>query len=402
MIPRFEPKLGLNEFKALLNGGTEKSIKNFEKAFSKKFNAKSSIAFPYGRSGLYVFIKALKIENAEIIMPSYTCSVVSHAITLTKNLPILIDINSDDFNMNLEKLEQSITSKTKVIIATHLFGYPMNMKKVVEIKKIAEKKFNHKIWLIDDSAHSFGVKWDCIPVSKFCDVSLYGLNISKIITTIYGGMLSFNDEELAHKVRDYWDNLKSKPSILKIIYRKIYSLQCFFIFKPFFYRIIWWLQKNTKILDGITKAYHLDNKISLPKDAFDEMLPFEAEIGICQIKKYDEIIHERRSIAKIYDKNFKRFSSWVFPRFDKEATYSHYTVLVPERSKVIKSFQRNNIELGELIQYSIDEMKCYKYLNQFCPNSRKASIKSINIPLTKAAIYQLKKYKYLARNEYSK
>lgn len=399
MIPRFQPRLGIQELISIIKGGNKNSVNRFEKKFAEKFSAKDAIAFPYGRTGLLVFLKALKLENIEIISPSYTCSVVIHAITLSNNKPVLIDINKNDFNMDLEKMEEAITSNTKVIIATHLFGYPMNMQKLIEIKEKAEKKYSHKIWLIDDSAHSFGVTWRNKPVSKYCDLSLYGLNISKLITTIYGGIISFNDKKLANIVRDYWDEIKKEPSIFKLIYRKIYALQCLIIFKPYIYWFIHWLQNRTNFLDKITKAYHLDDKISLPKDSLNKMLPFEAEIGICQLEKYNNIIQERKEIAKIYNDYFKRFPGWIFPRFDKNSNYSHYTILVPNREKIVKKFMKYKIEIGILIQYSIDNLNCYKSLNSYCPNARKASSKSINIPLSRIALKKLNQLKFLERYE---
>ena len=394
MIPRFEPILRIKEFFSIFKGN-KNSIGIFEKKFSEKFNAKESIAFPYGRTALFFFFKALKLKNIEVIVPSYTCSVVPHAIHLSGNIPVLVDIGNDNFNMDLKILEKSITQKTTVIIATHLFGYPMDMSKLIKIKEKAEKKYNKKIWLINDCAHSFGVRWNSTPVSEFGDISLYGLNISKLITTVYGGMLSFNDNKVAKIVRENWDNCKVKPSIIKLIYRKIYALLCFLIFKKNFYWFICWLQNNTKLLYKITNSYHLDDKISFPKDYLNEMLPFEAEIGINQLDAYDSIISERRKIAGIYHNYFKRFPGWVFPSFDIESTFSHYTVLVPEREKVVNSFLKNKIELGILIQYSIDELKSYKYLNQHCPNSIKASLHSINLPLTKVALKKFIEKKYI-------
>ena len=370
-----------------------------KKKFAEKFSANDAIAFPYGRTGLFVFLKALKLENIEIISPSYTCSVVIHAITLSNNIPVLIDINKNDFNMDLKKMEEAITPKTKVIIATHLFGYPMNMQKMIEIKEKAEKKYSNKIWLIDDSAHSFGVLWKNKPVSKYCDLSLYGLNISKHITTIYGGVLSFNDEKLANVVRCYWDQIKREPSIFKLIFRKIYAFQCLIIFKPYIYWFIHWLQNKTTFLDSITKAYHLDDKIEFPKDSLHKMLPFEAEVGICQLEKYNSIIQEKRLIAKIYNDYFKRLPGWIFPRFDKDSNYSHYTILVPNREKIVKQFMKNKIELGILIQYSIDNMYCYKSLNSYCPNARNASSQSINIPLSRIALKKLNQLNFLEKYE---
>ena len=139
MIPRFKPSLNLREILRLfrLNRG---AVERFEKEFAKKFQSIDAVAFPYGRSAQWAFLKALGIENAEIIMPAYTCSVVAHAVTLSGNEPRFIDIDLQDYNMNLDLAEAAINERTRVIIATHTFGYPQDLERLESMVEKAEKK----------------------------------------------------------------------------------------------------------------------------------------------------------------------------------------------------------------------------------------------------------------------
>ena len=91
MIPRFHPDFGLLEFITLFKRN-KNAVKQFEKRFAKKFQSNKAIAFPYGRSALWCFLKSLDIHDSEIILPSYTCSVVAHAIKLSGNIPVFVDI----------------------------------------------------------------------------------------------------------------------------------------------------------------------------------------------------------------------------------------------------------------------------------------------------------------------
>ena len=68
----------------------------------------------------------------------------------------------------------------------------------------------------------------------------------------------------------------------------------------------YWIQKNTKILDLFTKAYHLDDKIHFPPDYLENMSNFEASVGLVQLKKYPQIIKYRINMANNYSKNFIR------------------------------------------------------------------------------------------------
>lgn len=380
MIPRFKPFLNKKEFKKIFSF-KKNSVTNFEKGFSRVFNSVDTITFPYGRSAEWAFFKALDIKNTEVIMPAYTCSVVAYAVSLSQNIPRFIDINLSDYNMDLDILERSINEKTSAIITTHTFGYPQDMGKLKEIILEAEKRFNKKIWLINDCCHAFGAKWNGQLVGNTGDVAIYAFNISKLITCVFGGALTFQDKELATKVRTWRDKNFAKPSIIKSLKRRLYLFSIFIAFNPNFYKITWLLQNKTSILDYFTKKYHLDSKIEFPKDSKILLTNFEASIGIEQLYKYQEIIKERKIKALKYKEKYKHIKDWIMPPIREGATYSHYVVRVPNRDFLIKKFSKKDIEIGKLIDYSIPELSCYKYLKSNCPNAEKASKSVINLPM---------------------
>src|SRR5712691_11257761 len=122
MIPRFKPWLRALELTAVLRPAGD-AVGAFETAFARALQAGHALAFPYGRSALWAFYKALGIAGAEVVMPAYTCSVVAHATVLSGNVPRFVDICLDDYNMDLTHVERVLTSRTRAVIATHLFGY---------------------------------------------------------------------------------------------------------------------------------------------------------------------------------------------------------------------------------------------------------------------------------------
>ena len=380
MIPRFKPALGWSEFFALFkfNRG---SVKMFEQAFAKKFKAVDAVSFPYGRSAQWAFFKALGIEGAEVIMPSYTCSVVAHAVSLSGNTPRFVDIDLYDYNMNLGLAEALITPKTRAIIATHTFGYPQDLDRLEKMVENAEQKFGHKIWLIQDCCHAFGARWKGRLIGTSGDVAIYAFNISKLITSIFGGMLTFQDQELANMVRNWRDSNYQEPSLLKSLMRRLYLLAVFFAFYPTIYGLVWWIQSKTPFLNKLTKAYHLDNKIHFPPDYKDKMLDVEASVGLVQLVKYDEIIRNRRKKARYYRENLKKRSGWVFPPLVEGATYSHFTIRVPNREEVKKEYAKKGEEIGELIQYSVPNLDCYRINNVECENASLCSQQTINLPV---------------------
>jgi len=382
MTPRFKPWLGWAEFLALFKKNIG-AVENFEKEFAKTFDAIDAIAFPYGRSAQWAFFNAIGIKNAEVIMPAYTCSVVAHAITLSGNIPRFIDINLSDYNMNLDDAELAINENTRAIIATHTFGYPQDLDRLESIVKKAEQLYGHKVWLIQDCCHAFGANWKGKKIGTSGDVAIYAFNISKIITSIFGGMLTFQDKALADKVRDWRDKNYKSASWLKAIQRRLYLLAVYVAFYEKFYRFTLWLQKKTSLLNKFTRSYHLDNKVHFPPDYLDKMLDVEAAVGLEQLKKYSKIIQYRIQKAKYYNQNLPRKEGWCLPPIIDGATYSHYTVRVQNRDDVIFEYNSKGIELGELIQYSVAHLEEYSSSNSNCPHSHKASTSCINFTVSK-------------------
>ncbi len=381
MIPRFKPSLDWSEFLTIFNRNNS-AVEKFEKEFAKTFNAIDAVAFPYGRSAQWAFLKAIGIEKGEVIMPAYTCSVVAHAVTLSGNIPRFIDIDLYDYNMNLDHAELAINENTQAIIATHTFGYPQDLDRLEAMVEKAEKRYGHKIWLIQDCCHAFGADWKGKMIGTSGDVAIYALNISKLITSIFGGMLTFQDQNLANKVRD-WRDAHFKPvGWLKSIKRRIYFLAVYFAFHEKIYGLTLWLQQNTTLLNKLTKAYHLDNKIHFPPDYLDKMLNVEAAVGLKQLKKYPKIIQFRREKAKYYNQNLPRKEGWCLPPIIQGATYSHYTVRVPNRNEVIYDYKNKGIELGKVIQYSIPDLIEYKSSNNNFPLANEASKNSINFTVS--------------------
>ena len=82
MIPRFRPMLGKDELLALLRRGRG-AVRRFETEFARRFDAADAVAFPYGRSALWAFLKAVGLSGHDVIIPPYTCSVVAHADVCT-------------------------------------------------------------------------------------------------------------------------------------------------------------------------------------------------------------------------------------------------------------------------------------------------------------------------------
>lgn len=380
MIPRFKPDIGRAELGALA-ARCAGAVERFEREFARSFDASEAVAFPYGRSALWALLQALELRDAEVVMPAYTCSVVAHAISLSGNRPRFVDIRLGDYNMDLERLPATIGPGTRAIVATHLFGYPLDLGTLESIVADAQARHGHKIWLIQDCAHAFGASWHGRTVGSSGDVALYAFNISKSMTAIFGGMLCFGDAALAQRVRDWRDRSFRRPGILKPWLRRLYLLAAKAAFFEPVYGATRWLQERTPLLDRLTRSYHLDDRIALPPDHLDHMLDVEAAVGLAQLVKYPQFVARRRAHAAFYDEHLPRKAGWVLPPLVEGATYSHYVARVPDRAGSIRDAARRGVHLGELIQYSVPALSSYAAGADACPNALLASRCTVNLPL---------------------
>lgn len=376
MIPRLKPNFNhkeiINAFSLRRN-----AVSDFESKFARKFQARHAVAFMYGRSGLYALLKCLNIENSEIILPSYTCVVVAHAVVKSGNIPRFVDIDLNNFNMNLDMVEKAITANTRVIIGTTLFGYPYDVTRLRDIIK----RSGQDILLIQDCAHSFGVEFNNELVCNQGDAALFGMNISKQVSSVFGGMVTTNDDSIYTKLKNCRDREFAEPSFLKSCKQLLYFLSTYITFSRMFYGFVNFLETRTPLLDRFTKYYE-DEKIEMPRDFMSKMPAANARVGIAQVQKYAENKKRRREIAEFYNSKLSGIDGLALPSLIDGATYSHYVPRVDNRKQLVEHMRKKGVQIGELIEYSIPDMKTYeKYRNGDYPNSLKCSQNTINLPI---------------------
>ena len=383
MIPRFKPCFDVAELSAAFGRSSGRDVEAFERAFAATFDTAHAVAFPYGRTALSAFLQAVGLNGAEVIAPSYTCAVVQHATVLSGNIPVFVDSSLIDYNMNLDEVAGAITARTGAVVATHLFGYPLDVDRLRAIVRDAEQRFGRKIWMIQDCAHAFGARWQGRPVCREGDVALFGMNISKVLSSIFGGMLTFEDAGLADTVRRWRDSHLTTPRPRKTLLRLAYLAATYPAFQRRLYGVVHWLQYETTVLDRLAKAYHRDDEIRFPPDASEQMLPVEARVGMVQLRKYTWMIERRRAHAARYTSALQDVPGWHLPPAVAGATYSHYPVRVPDRAAAVAQFARHGVHVGEVVEYSVAHLASYRRFapQRELPNSLYCSEHLINLPV---------------------
>ena len=170
-------------------------VKQFEKKWSEWQGCKHSVFVNSGSSADLVMLDGVKEyydipDGSEVIVPAVTWSTNITSVIQTKLMPVFVDINLNDLSFNYDAIEKAITAQTKIILITHLIGLPAN---IAILKSIAEK---NNIILLEDCCESHGATFDGKKIGNYGTASTFSFYWGHHMTTIEGGMLCTDIEEL--------------------------------------------------------------------------------------------------------------------------------------------------------------------------------------------------------------
>lgn len=295
----------------------------FEQAICDYSGCKHAVAVNSGTSALHLAVRALGLERgAEVILPSFTFSALLNIILQEGLRPKFVDIDPDTYNVTPELVQAAITPRTRLIIAVHTFGFPVDVKSLLEVAKnrghsrtgthstSLKAGPHHKIHVIEDACEALGAEVRGTKAGTFGDAGLYAFYPNKQITTGEGGVLVTSSEKVASQARKL-RNQGRDPGLD-------------------------WLQHTE-----VGFSYRLSD--------------INCALGISQLKRIEEIIARRQKLAEIYDRalaemadirrppvkhDVGRISWFVYPiRLTKEFTRA-------DRDRICESMAHKGIATG--------------------------------------------------------
>lgn len=257
MILVNEPLLNGNEKKYLnecIDTGWISSegpfVKQFEEKFAARVDRSFGISVCNGSIALDLAVAAAGIgEGDEVIMPSFTIISPAASVVQAGAKPVLVDSDATTYNMDVAKIEEKITSKTKAIIIVHIYGLPVDIDPVLALCK------KHNLLLIEDAAEMHGQTYKGKPCGSFGDISTFSFYPNKHITTGEGGMIVTNNQALADRCK-LLRNLAFTPE------------------RRFVHEELGWNYRFTNI---------------------------QAALGLAQLERLDEFVVKKRWIGNLYN-----------------------------------------------------------------------------------------------------
>jgi len=175
-------------------GGPE--VQGFEREWARYFGARHAVSMNSATSCLYAAVGALGISPGdEVITTPYTMCATASGILVYQGIPVFADIDPDTFTLDPRSVETRVTSRTRAIIVTHLFGHPADMRGIQEVAR------KHRLRVIEDAAQSPGALYHGRQSGTLSDIGVFSLNCHKVIQTGEGGMCTTNDPEMTLRLR---------------------------------------------------------------------------------------------------------------------------------------------------------------------------------------------------------
>jgi aminotransferase EvaB len=331
-------------------------VEKFEKLFSKYIGVKHCISTNNGTDALILSLKAIGIKNGdEVITVCNSFYATTGAIVEVGAKPVFVD-SDDRYQINVEKIEEVITKRTKAILPVHWGGASPDMKKIIQISK----KYNLKI--IEDACMGIGAKLNSRRPGTFGEVNAFSMHPLKSLNVMGdGGMVVTNSDKIANWLKKY---------------------------------------RNHGMIDRDNiEIWGINNRLQ----------PLQAVVAIIELKKVDQIIKKRNLNAKILDKHLLEISGVKVPPRVKnfKETFALYMCQFEKRDKLKKFLEKNNIEVK--IHYPIPlhlqkpSLK-YGYKKNNFPTAEAQAKKLLTLPVhqyltRKQLFYMVKKIKEFYSNQ---
>lgn len=339
VYPVYKPYLCGNEKKYInqcLDSGWISSqgeyIEKFEEAFANYLGVEYALSCSNGTTALHLALLALGVTvGDEVILPSLTYVATANSVSYVGATPVFVDSESRYFQIDSEKIEEKITSKTKAIIVVHLYGHS------VEIEKIAHIAEKHGLYLIEDCAEAIGTKFNDQYVGTFGDISTYSFFGNKTITTGEGGMVVTNDKNLSGRIF----KLKGQG-----------------------------VSQTTKYFhDVIGYNYRMTNIC--------------CAIGLAQLENIEDILNKKIKIANLY-KEFLKGTEEIFFHEEQENTLHTYWLV----SVLVKDPSKRDGLMTYLLENGVDSRPFFIPMHQLpihkreliLPIAEALSLQGINLP----------------------
>ncbi|SUY45810.1 erythromycin biosynthesis sensory transduction protein eryC1 [Clostridium putrefaciens] len=350
------------------------NVRSFEKEFSDYLGGTNSISVGNGTDALIIALKALGIgEGDEVITSTFTFFATAESISSVGATPILVDVRLDTFNIDVTKIEEKITAKTKAIMPVHIFGQPADMDEINEIAK------RHNLKVVEDACQAIGSEYKGRKVGTLGDIACFSFFPTKNLGCAGdGGMIVTKDEKLEVICRALRTHGSGENG------NKAYNLL-------------------NDIKGNVDEDKSTDNTVYNPLKYYNYLVGYnsrldEIQAAILRIKlrKLDTWNTRRRENANFYNESLKD-TDLMTPHEEGNLkhVYHMYILQSEKREEIVSYLKGSGIATGIYYPVPIHLQKVYKGLGYKLgdmPNAEYLSERTFAIPMFAELTSEEKEY----------
>ena len=350
-VPQFSPWLGQAEIKAVAQAIKDNWITEGPKSklFSQKLlqliGSRYGVFAPNGTLALYLALKAIGIKPGDhVLVPDFTFIASATSVEMLGAKPIFVDVNRNNFQIDLSHAAKRLTKQTKAIMPVHIYGTVANMDQVVKFAK------KHKLMIIEDAAQAMGVHWKKKHAGTFGEIGCFSFFADKTITTAEGGFIVTNKKKI--------------------------------------YQRLLYLRNQGRIDRG--SFIH-------PQIGYNfRLTDIQSAIGLAQLAKFKQIKKRKLHLLKLYQTLLKDLKDITMFKPEPGADWIPFRVgiLYPQAKKLTLYMSKKGIE-SRTFFYPLHKQPCFAYLNNNSkdfPNSTYAYQHGICLPTFPTLTDQQLKY----------
>ena len=353
-----------------------------EREFRRYLGVKYAFSFNSGRSALMAILDSLELpRGSEVFTQAFTCNAAVNPIFWVDLDPVYVDCDLETFTMSTEDLKKKISPKSKVVIVQHTFGLPADMD---ELGKIAQQ---NNLILIEDCAHALGAEYRGKKVGTFGKAAFFSFSRDKIISCVYGGMVTTNDDVLAQNLKRYQEKIGC-PSSCWILQQLLHPVLMNWAILPT-YRFLGFgkmILIVSQWLHILSKAVHWKEKRGIKPSYFPKRLPnVLAQLALYQLRKLDRFYAHRKELADFYEQALQG-SGFTVPSQSSDTKHSflRFSVRHSLAHDIIKKAWQQNILLGDWYTNPIappdTQLDKVQYTMGSCKNAELLAKTTLNLP----------------------
>ena len=301
-------------------------VASFEEGLARACGTSEAVVVSSGTAALHLAVMALGIgPGDEVIVPAYTFPATANVVELCGARAVIVDVDPDTFNLDLARVADAVTPRTRAVLAVHLFGRPVEWEEL-------QTAVPQEVVLVEDAAGALGARYRDTPCGSLGVMGCLSFHPRKIVTTGEGGAVTTDDPELADSIRRFRHH-------------------------------------------GIVPRGDFD----IPEPGLNYRLPdLLCAVGIPQLERLEQLLAARERVAGWYTERLEHLVLTPSAAEGDRHGWQAYVIQIDTRDEALHALRAEGIEV-QIGTYALHHLGAYRDRGSF-PGADRAFARALALP----------------------